>query len=45
MFKFIFNISTEFPHFHYPPINGLVGRAFGGEKLSPVIPVGFVLCG
>ena len=45
MFNFIFNIFTGFPHFHYPPINDLVGRTFGGEKLSPVIPVGFVLCG
>ena len=41
----IFNISPSFPHFYYPPINGLVGRAFEREKLSTVIPVGFALCG
>ena len=45
MVELIFNISPEFPHFDYPPINGLVGRAFGGEKLSTVIPAGFALCG
>ena len=40
-----FNISTSFPQISFPTEIEDVGRAFGGGKLSPVIPDLFALCG